>query len=444
MKQEILEYAGHALGIWRSRRLLLESEHWDSERRRRWTQERLGRTLEHAVRHVPYYRRVLGPHRDAFPEMVEALDLSPLPFLTKRDVQDHFDELVAENVSADRARRVATSGSTGTPATFLVDGSSSTFHFATTWRALNWTGYRFGDRFAEIRAAEIDDPLVRYDPTMNRQVISVFKMRREAVPEILDGLKRFSPSLVKGYPSALYFLSQWIEELGLEPYRPRRILTCAEMCFPEHREKIEAVFDAPVFDYYGLNERAALISTCEEGSYHVHEEYSFVEFLPDREICSRNLTEIVTTTFHNGAMPLIRYRTGDHVPDDIDTDCACGRSLRSVTEIRGRFQDAIVTPDGCVHTTFELAVSKAHGVLMSQLRQDDVDSVEVRIVPDEAFDESEERALVGRLRQILGREIDIRCVLVDTIPPERNGKVPFIVSRPGRHIAMRKMEEAPR
>ncbi len=442
MKFELGEYAFRAGAIWRFRRTLAETEKWAPERRRAWVQERLERTLEVATRHVPYYRRTLGPYKSEFPDMIDRLDLTPLPFVSKRTIQEHFDELIAENGYRRHTREVTTSGSTGMPTTFVVDRRSAVCQFAAVWRALNWTGYRFGDRFADLRTIDIDDPLLRYDPRMNCQLVSVFRMRRGNAEKVLKRLDRFRPSLLKTYPSALFFLCQWMEELGLEPrHQPRRILVCAEMFFEEQRERIESVFQAPIFDFYSHNERAGMISTCEQGRYHVHEEYSQLEFVPYTDGVCQDVGEVVATTLHNDVMPLIRYQTQDDIVFGTGDRCACGRTLPTIERIIGRFQDVIVTSDGAIHSMLGILFAAVEGIVASQIRQEDVDAIEVLLVRRDGFDPRELNRLEAQMREVFGlSEIDIYFRFVDAIRPERNGKIPFIVSKPGRHVALDRME----
>src|SRR5688572_16530078 len=78
--------------------LLAEAQHWPSAKRAAWVKERLDRILFHAVRHVPYYRRTLAPFGARFGEMIDRLDLSELPVITKDTVKNHYDELCAESV----------------------------------------------------------------------------------------------------------------------------------------------------------------------------------------------------------------------------------------------------------------------------------------------------------------------------------------------------------
>ncbi len=428
------DYAFSPWAILRLRRRLGESETWDPARLRSQQQAALERTLAHAVTRVPYYRRTLGRHRSRFNAMIEALDLSELPILTKNDVRAHFAELQAENASRYSPSITQTSGSSGTPTQFTVDRSSHIAHFAAIWRVLNWAGYRFGDRMADLtgyipRRGE----LFEWDPRLNCLHLSSFNFTPDNVRLYVERLRRFRPVMFKAYPSSLDLFCRWVREQGLEVPRPRSILTCAESLLEHQQASIRETFARPHYDFYNQNERAALISTCGEGRYHVHEEYSFVELVrPDGRAGAAG---VVASTLHNRAMPLIRYDTGDLAELDDLEPCACGRRSRTVRRIVGRIEDIVITPDGRHVGRLDAAFKYSPGVRLSRIVQDRVESIRVELVRGPTYRPSDAETIERELRARLGDAIAIEFEFVADIPPERNGKIKFVVSAPGRAVS---------
>ena len=104
---------------------LAESERWSQDELDAYALAQLRDLLRHAYEHVPYYRAVFD-RLDARPEDIRRLeDLRSLPTLSKRELQDRQEALLASNVrSRDRtysqpaARPASPSASsmTGTPA----------------------------------------------------------------------------------------------------------------------------------------------------------------------------------------------------------------------------------------------------------------------------------------------------------------------------------------
>lgn len=437
MRFRLVDYASHPLAIKRLHDELLESQYWAPAQRREWVQERLERTLRHAVKNVPYYRRTLGPYESRFNEMIDRLDLSELPTLSKQDVRVHFDELCAEGTSNTEKNTVRTSGTTGTPTRFLMDQESNLHQFASMWRVLNWAGYRFGNRFVDFKADPDKRFPVSYDARQNCIVFPIEHSKKENVPLYVRAIRMFRPALIKAYPQTLNLVCHWMQELGLDNLHVKRVVCCAETLRDHHRATIKRVMRCPVYDFYAQNERAALISTCEKGRYHVHEEYSFVESASeggDRSGPGKSV-EVVTTTFHNLAMPLIRYQTGDLVTLGDDAPCECGRTYRTVGRIDGRLQDMIVAPDGRYLASLEHAFFDAPGVQMSQIVQETTAGIEVKIVKAEDFVAEDLDRVEARLRGMIGDEMDIKISLVDSIPAGENGKIPFVISKPGSQAA---------
>ena len=432
MNFRLRDFILYPLAIKRFHDLLLQSQFWSRERLHGWVQERLERSLRLAVQTVPYYRRTLGPHASRFTDYVDRLDLSELPSITKDTVRLHGAELRADS-SAVRASVVRTSGTTGTPAEFLVDEPSQILQFASLWRVLNWAGYSFGDRFVDIRRNPSQGAVIKRDRRMNSLVIPVFHFRRENVPLYLEHLQRFNPVLIKSYPSAIDLFCRWLRELGLE-YRPRAVLTCAETLFDHQRAVIRDVLQCSLYDFYNHNERAGLISTCERGTYHIHEEYSWIELVGEHgDLAGPGGTgEVVTTTLHNDVMPLIRYRTGDLATRGPDESCGCGRPHAIVARIDGRITDVVVTPDGRHLAGLEHAFMRARGIHRSQIVQETVDEIVVNIVRAPSYSPAEGEQIERGLRSFVGDQMRIRFNYVNAIEPGENGKVQFVISKPGR------------
>lgn len=421
--------------------LLSKSQAWPPDRLRGWVQERLECNLVHASTCVPYYRRTLGPFRGQFAGMVERLDLSELPFLTKEDVRTHFEELKADDWRQYGAASTHTSGSTGTPTEFLLDRDSNIAHFAAIWRVLNWTGYRFGQRFADLTGyVPRRGRLYQYDPRLNCLHLSSFDFKRENIGRYAERLRRFRPALFKAYPSSLDLFCRWVEDAGIAPPLPGAVLTCAESLLEHQRATIERILPVPLFDFYNQNERAALISTCAQGRYHCHEEYGLVELVAPGGTTAGG-AEIVATTFHNRAMPLIRYRTGDLAIANTNGPCACGRPYRTVASIQGRIEDIVVTPDGRHVGRLDAAFKHSPGIRLSRIVQRTTDEIRVDIVRAATYSARDQDTLERELRVRLGGAIGIRYNFVDAIPPGPNGKIKFVVSDPGRAALRRHSAE---
>ena len=428
----VRDYLTTPAQIVRARSRFRAAETWGPAQRRRATQERLAAVLHHAVTNVPYYRETLAPYRRRFDQMVADLDLSPLPYLTKADIRGLGSALWADDHRRYRPSIGRTSGTTGTPMAFLLDRESHIAHFAGIWNMLNWMGYGFGRRFADMHATPLPgNKAFHLDRRLNCLRLCTSHLAPDTVGEFNAKMAKTRPYFLKGTPSTLHIYARLLEDSGVSPYQPTTLLTCAETLYSHYRQTLERVFDGPVFDFYNQNERACLFSTCRHGRYHVHEDYSHVELVD----AAPGFAEVVTTTLHNKAMPLIRYRTNDVTELDDDGPCACGRTSRVVKRVVGRANDVVVLPNGHFCAAFAFLFEDQPGVRLAQIYQEDVSAIEVRIVATADFDRIKTPpVLEAEMRKWMGDEIAIHFDFPTAIPPGENGKIQFIKSLPGQEM----------
>ena len=94
----------------------------------------------------------------------------------------------------------------------------------------------------------------------------------------------------------------------------------------------------------------------------------------------------------------------------------------------------VVTPDGRWIGRLDHIFKDQLAVAEAQILQEDVASVEVRIVPRMEFDDRAEASLMREIRSRLGEEIRIELRRVDQIPREENGKFRAVKSTVGRNV----------
>ncbi|MGH6691091.1 MAG: hypothetical protein ACREMQ_16530, partial [Longimicrobiales bacterium] len=139
---------------------------------------------------------------------------------------------------------------------------------------------------------------------------------------------------------------------------------------------------------------------------------------------------LVGTSLHNLAMPLVRCRTSD-ISAVISEPCPCGRTSRRLREVATKAEDLVVTPRGRVISPSVLThpFKPLDGVVKSQIVQDRLDHIVVRIVPIGRFPAAHERSLVAALNERLGNEVTVDVEVVADIPCEPSGKYRWVVSQ---------------
>ena len=243
---------------------------WDLVQRSQWLSpadlqalqaERLRALVAHAYATVPFYRTSFD-ERGVRPEDIRTPEhLERLPLLTKQDVRHHGERLLSTAESRLRGHLIGTSGTTGTPLQFYWDHRREAMETALVLRHLGWAGFRRGDPKAALRGLEVHPDgrgrvtYWRYNRAENELHFSSSHLGEATVAAYLARLRAFRPVVLWGYPSSIHVLAELLERRGERAGLPLRgVFLSSEPVYDWQRELIESVFEARVFDWYGLSE----------------------------------------------------------------------------------------------------------------------------------------------------------------------------------------------
>lgn len=422
----------HPWRIAQNRRFLARAERFSAEELAAWQDERLRALVRYACEQVPYYREVFDQAGLKPGDIRGVTDLPRIPTLTKDIVRERADDLRSREFERLRPVPVRTSGSTGTPLQFYADRDLAIAKFATFWRVWNRAGYRLGRRWALIAGSLFEDrALFRRVRSMNALYISSFNLTADTAQRILEELLRFRPVFLRGYPSALYEFSRFIDDpAALRRVGIRSISTNSENLLPFQREQIESSFGCRIFDVYSQWEQVCVATQCERGSYHHEAEYGILEVLDPRgrPAPPGETGEITGTSLFNRAMPLIRYQTRDLARRG-GRPCPCGRAHPVIEAIDGRMEDVVATPDGRRVGRLDAAFKWNAGFDFAQVVQDAPDGIVVRLVRNSSFRTEVLAELEQHLRERVGPALKIRFEFPDRIAPDANGKIRFVINK---------------
>ncbi|MSR65477.1 MAG: phenylacetate--CoA ligase family protein [Verrucomicrobiae bacterium] len=420
---------------------------WKSrEEMRDYQLHRLRRVLELACQKIPFYQQRFKQVGFAPGDLKSLDDLKHLPVLQKQEVRDHFWELFDPRQSRNGIL-CQTSGTTGEPLRFLLSREQVWMEWANIWRCWIWFGYRPYDRVVAFRHYEPKpgQPICNYEAHSNTLFFSVFDMDEVHLPDYVRAFNRFGPKIVRGYPSSIYILASFARERRLQVHSPNAIITSSETLLPQYRDLIEEVFDCPVYDWYGTNERVVSACQCERReSYHLSAGEGIAEYLDLSPHGERDpeAKSLVVTSLVNTVMPLIRYRVGDLVFPQSGV-CECGRGLPLVRSILGRVDDIIITGDNryVSPVRFYVLFQEFDMVRQFQIVQSEPDEVLVRIDSLREFTSEEVEHLRQKMRRVLGDRVSFEIEFVKEIQPERSGKVRNVISPVSRFT--QEMETVP-
>ena len=168
---------------------------------------------------------------------------------------------------------------------------------------------------------------------------------------LLAILRQFQATIIWTTPSYAWYLGETAVKEGIDPRKDlavKRIFVAGEPggSIPETRQRIEALWGAHVYDYYGLSDIfGSCAGMCEEkDGLHWAEDHILAEVLnPDtlEPVAPGERGEMVLTTLKKAARPLIRFRTGDIV-SFTDEPCRCGRTSIRLQGVHGRLDDMLI------------------------------------------------------------------------------------------------------
>ncbi len=351
-------------------------------------------------------------------------------FIDKEDIRSGFEDLTASYKCPSTTG--FTSGTTNTPLKLKRSLKSIIYDEASLKKHWYEQGAPLMPRIAILRGdiiekKYIDNSIYWKETKLTRRLsMSSFHLSANTVQCYLKKLECFKPDIILAYPSSIAAFSRLVDKLNWKPsWYMTGVFTSGEHANPADRAITERVF-SKVFDHYGAAERVARLQQCKYGNYHIKNGYSKVEF---SEVDEKY--EIIGTSYHNRAMPLVNYRTGDFINElPCDGQCKCGLNAPYVKSIEGRATGVIVSPSG---RSFPFAglcqiVWQVVGLSEAQYVQKSADEILIRYSTLDGCSSSElEEKFHKSVIHNLGSEFKISFEYMSKIPRNKSGKLNSVV-----------------
>jgi len=364
--------------------------------------------------------------------------LAGMPVLGRECVRDDPKAFLNKKYHK-RLIRHGTSGTTGTPLQTYWTDDCIDMERALIWRqraatglemGKSWRGMLGGHQVVTLDATK--PPFWRVNRLAKQVYFSTFHMTPENAPAYLEALRHFNITSLEGYPSVLFSLAHSFKTAGLN-HHLSSIYYGAEPLHDFQRELITDVFRCAIWDYYGLTERVASASEFEcRNGLHENWENCLVEIVDPsgKPVPEGEYGELVGTSLSNKGFPLLRYRTGD-MTRFLPGKCKCGRHSKRISRIDTKREDLLLMPDGSLLSASNLTFpfKEVGNILESQLFQDSLDQIEIRIVPTADYSNADGEKLVLGLRALIPEPVGLKLIKVDSIPRTGAGKFRFCVSR---------------
>jgi phenylacetate-CoA ligase len=402
---------------------LEESQWWPPAQllRQQLRQARL--LLQHAYHQVPFHRARLQragfvPGRPLTPALWDRI-----PVLTRAEVQQAGTALHAASIPSGHGAttEISSSGSTGQVVTVRTTRLTQIFWDALNLRDHLWHRRDLTRRLAAIRpypAGVADYPDGGAGPHWGRATRSLFANGpafsltiSSPVEQQAEWLRRVNPDYLLTYPSALRDLLVHCRARGIAVPGLRGVRTLSETLPPETRDLCREVWGVPVADGYSSQENGVLALQCPAAEhYHVQSEAVILEVVNEAGAACRpgEVGEVVVTSLHNFAMPMIRYALGDMA--EVGAPCPCGRGLPVLNRVLGRVRDRLAYPDGrqgwpMMGDIFHAGVP---GIRQYQILQHGLDDVELKLAVDRPLGPEDEDKLRRWLHLRSGHPFPLR------------------------------------
>jgi len=356
------------------------------------------------------------------------------PILTKSMIKENYDKIInPEHVF----KYNHTSGTTGSGLNYPVSKEFVNKHWAIYWKfrylhnltTKTWCAYIIGRNVIDTERKKPPYWIKCYP--IQQYLFSNAHLNINTVELYLKKIKKSKIYWMHGFPSSLNYLAGLIKDCKLQRLARElnlKIITASsETLFEFQKKNIEEIFGCQVKQLYGQTEGVANIYECEEGTLHIDESFSFVEFEKVENSCDDY--KIIGTTYINKAFPLVRYDTGDTVKlYNENFTCRCGRKSRVVKEIIGREQDYLILDDGTKIGGSGFFFKKIINVKRAQIIQKKKGEATFYIVKTPDYSSEEEKMLIEEIENRLGKNFRYTLQYTDELIRLKNGKMKFVIN----------------
>lgn len=419
----------------------LEKTQWLSRAEiERLQMTKLKSLLRLAATHCPWHAENIqraGIELNDRAPFLEPKEFKKLPTMTKADAIAHGNRMVWKGAPGG-AFRYNTGGSSGQPLIFYYGRLRQASDAAGRMRARRWWGVEVGEPEVYLWGAPVELNKTDYmktfrDRLVNQLVLNAFAMSPANMERYLRAIQRFQPKCLYGYASSIALLAAHAKSRQIKPRLTRLKVVCTtgEPLFPNQRELIAEVFEAPVADEFGSRDIGFTAHESPEGQMLLISESLFLEVLDasGQSVAPGEVGEAVITGLCSETQPFIRYRTGDMVRATEEA-CKAGRGLHVIGEVMGRKTDFITRDDGTImHALAVIYIMRSiEGIREFKIIQHTTTSLEIQIVADEAWKAEKKDEIIKQFQNRLGNELAVEIHLLDRIPPEISGKHRYVVS----------------
>ena len=425
-------------------RFLKETEKWPEEQLISYKLNKFRQLLSHAYQNVPYYRDLFDRISFRYADIRNISDIEAIPILTKEMVRQQGDRLLASNydINSRKIKKGKTGGTTGPPLPVYKDISTRNFTWGAVYRWYDWMGIKSSDKVVVLwgysKVLSIDHKARLINLTRkyfaNTNIINAFNLNDKTIPQIVNEIIKYKPSIIRGYLSAILQIGNYLKNNEINIDGLKAVSTTTETLSPHYRRILQQIYGVPIFDQYGCSECGSIAFECaQHNGLHITEEHVHIEILDsyNKQLVNKP-GRIILTDLDNYLMPFIRYENGD-MGELTDDHCSCGNNSRLLKSVDGRSIDTVVLKDGsAVHGVFftdifyEMKNKEFGNIFRFQVFQKEAGKIKFRI---EGRKEIVTKGFLLELQNVLNGFFNVAEIeFLEKLELDKSGKFKYIIS----------------
>ena len=182
------------------------------------------------------------------------------------------------------------------------------------WRLFHQNGFTFSDRLATLTSPwglSANTAIYEYDRLLRKLMINTYHIQNGNSGKVLEALRNYKAKMLWGHPNILCALAEWMIENDQYPLKLPIIVTFGEKIYPHVRHLLNKAFDTKFVEYYGNRENSVAAWGDSNDIFREISEYCHVEVDNYKDSNEHDQGDLITTSLHNFAVPLIRYNSED-------------------------------------------------------------------------------------------------------------------------------------
>ena len=306
-------------------------------REKRWNK------LNSTLRKSPFYQKLAE----------ENAEISKFPIINKSIFMEEFNAINTRGIDKQKAFEVAVKAETSRDFAPTLDDvtiglSSGTsgnrgLFLATEHERAQWVGCVL-DRVIGFSLKKRSVAFFLransnlYDSVKSKVLQFEFFDLLEPLNDQIERLNSIKPNILVAQPSLLLELAER-KVKGELKFFPTKIISVAEVLYPEDRTLLEQVFKQVIHQVYQCTE-GLLATSCEYGTLHFNEDFLHIEkkYLDEKK---KRFHPVITDLIRT-SQPVIRYELNDIIHEE--NNCPCGSNMTGIKQIEGRSDDVLSFP----------------------------------------------------------------------------------------------------